>query len=337
MRAKSLLLVLVALVMAGGTALAIRGWLDAQRAQMQQAPAQAAQAPAPRGTEILVAKVDIAAGQFIRPEHLRWQTWPEGALSPNYVIQGRRPLEDFVGAVARLPVAAGEPVTEGRVVVPGNSGFLAAVLQPGMRAVSVGINPTSGISGFVFPGDRIDLLMTHNLEVTRANGRTEIRHATATVLQDLRVLAIDQTIQARAGEPVVARTATLEVTPRQSQLVAVAAETGRLSLSLRSLARDELAATDGGGPTADNKSGPGTPGPGAPASEAVTFVMDSELSPTVPPITLVGEQSQITVLRGQRSEQVRIAGERNSAPGEAAPEQGDDQPQQQQNRRGADR
>lgn len=330
MRAKSLLLVLVALVMAGGTALAIRGWLDAQRAQM--APSPVAQAPAPRGTEILVAKVDIAAGQFIRPEHLRWQSWPEGALSPNYVVQGHRPLEDFVGAVARLPVAAGEPVTEGRVVVPGNSGFLAAVLQPGMRAVSVAINPTSGISGFVFPGDRIDLLMTHNLEVTRVGGRTEIRHATATVLQDLRVLAIDQTIQARAGEAVVARTATLEVTPRQSQLVAVAAETGRLSFSLRSLARDEQAATDGGGPGSDGKSGPGTP-----ANDAVTFVMDHELSPTLPPIGIASDTPQITIMRGQRTEQIRSVGERRASPGEFTPESADDQQQQAPSRRGADR
>ncbi len=334
MRAKSLLLILVALVMAGGTALAIRGWLDAQRAQMQAPPPTAA-APAPRGTEILVAKVDIAAGQFIRPEHLRWQSWPDGALSPNYVVQGRRPLEDFVGAVARLPVAAGEPVTEGRVVVPGNSGFLAAVLQPGMRAVSVSVNATSGISGFVFPGDRIDLLMTHNLEVQRIGGRTEIRHATATVLQDLRVLAIDQTIQARAGEAVVARTATLEVTPRQSQLVAVASETGRLSLSLRSLARDELAASDGGGPGGDPKPGPG---PGAPQGEAVTFVMDSELSPTIPPLALTSEQPQITVLRGQRTEQIRITGGARTAPADNAPEPADDAPQPETpNRRGADR
>ncbi len=333
MRAKSLLLILVALVMAGGTALAIRGWLDAQRAQMQ-APAPVAQAPAPRGTEILVAKVDIAAGQFIRPEHLRWQSWPDGALSPNYVVQGRRPLEDFVGAVARLPVAAGEPVTEGRVVVPGNSGFLAAVLQPGMRAVSVSVNATSGISGFVFPGDRIDLLMTHNLEVQRIGGRTEIRHATATVLQDLRVLAIDQTIQARAGEAVVARTATLEVTPRQSQLVAVASETGRLSLSLRSLARDEMAASDGGGgPGGDGKPAPGP----SPQNEAVSFVMDSELSPTIPPLALTSEQPQITVLRGQRTEQIRITGGVRAGAGEA-PENADDAPQQESpNRRGADR
>src|SRR5215831_2349787 len=121
--------------MAGATALLVRGWLEAQRAAMTPPPA----APAPvaqRGPEVLVAKVDLPVGSFIRPEHLRWQAWPEGSLAPTYVLQGRRPLEDFVGAVVRNPISAGEPVTEGRVVVPGNSGFLAAVLQPGMRAVS---------------------------------------------------------------------------------------------------------------------------------------------------------------------------------------------------------
>lgn len=304
MRAKSLILILVAVAMAGATALLIRGWLDAQRAAM--APRPVAQAAAQRGPEILVAKVDLAAGQFVRPEHLRWQPWPEGSLAPAYIVQGRRPLEDFVGAVVRFPIAAGEPVTEGRVVVPGNSGFLAAVLQPGMRAVSVAVNPTSGISGFVFPGDRVDLILTHNLP--REQGE-ENRRGAATILQDIRVLALDQRIEAQPGQAMVARTATLEVTPRQGQILAVAAEVGRLSFSLRSLAREEQqAANDGGEPAPGPDGKPAqalAAAPGAIAGEQQSYVLDSDATPLLPPPNVQRESPNITVFRGRAMERVR--------------------------------
>lgn len=337
MRAKSLLLILVAVVMAGATALMIRGWLDAQRAAMAPHPVE--QAPVQRGPEILVAKVDLAAGQFVRPEHLRWQPWPEGSLAPAYVVQGRRPLEDFVGAVVRFPIAAGEPVTEGRVVVPGNSGFLAAVLQPGMRAVSVGVNPTSGISGFVFPGDRVDVILTHNLP--RMEGGDEQRRAATTVLQDIRVLALDQRIDSQPGQAMVARTATFEVTPRQSQIIAVASEVGRLSLSLRSLARedqgepDPAAVADGraaqavaavpaaGQPVpAQPVPGSGSAAPTAAASNSSggnvneqPYVLDSDTSPLLPPPNVQRETPGVTVFRGRATERVRAGTSRGRVPG----------------------
>jgi pilus assembly protein CpaB len=310
-RAKSLLLILVAIAMAGATALLIRGWLEAQRAAM--APRPAPQAPVTRGPEVLVAKVDLAAGQFIRPEHLRWQPWPEGSLAPAYVVQGRRPLEDFVGAVVRFPISAGEPVTEGRVVVPGNSGFLAAVLQPGMRAVSVAVNPTSGISGFVFPGDRVDLILTHNLP--REPG-DDNRRGAATILQDIRVLALDQRIDSQPGQAIVARNATFEVTPRQGQIIAVAAEIGRLSLSLRSLAREE-AANENEPAGADGKPAQAVAAvPGAIGADQ-PYVLDSDATPLLPPPNVQRDTPGVTVFRGRATERVRAgsgAGTRTFAP-----------------------
>jgi pilus assembly protein CpaB len=326
-RVKSLLLILVAVVMAGATALLIRNWLDAQRAAMVPLPVQQA-APAPRGPEVLVAKVDLAAGQFIRPEHLRWQPWPEGSLAPAYIVQGRRPLEDFVGAVVRFPVSAGEPVTEGRVVVPGNSGFLAAVLQPGMRAVSVAVNPTSGISGFVFPGDRVDLILTHNLPREQGAG-DEARRGSATILQDLRVLALDQRIDAQPGQAIVARTATIEVTPRQGQIVAVAAEVGRLSLSLRSLAREEQPAE--GEPTVgpDGKPAQAVAAvPGSAARSEQSYVLDSDASPLLPPPNVQRETPGVTVFRGRAMERVRAGGGRVSRSGGSEPPQSSESPNQ---------
>jgi pilus assembly protein CpaB len=133
-------------------------------------------------------------------------------------------------------------VTDGRVVKPDDRGFMAAVLTPGSRAISVAVNPTSGISGFVLPGDRVDLVLTHAIKSDSggSGGDKPERHASETILSDLRVLAIGQKIQeAKNGETITAGTATLEVTPKQVEVIAVAIELGKLSLSLRSLGKTE--------------------------------------------------------------------------------------------------
>src|SRR5690606_36610863 len=127
MRLKSVMLIVIALLLAGFTAYMVRNWLEAERAAAAWAMENKA-APALVGTKVLVAKTELTVGTFLRPEHLRWQPWPEACLSPAYAVEGKKKIEDFVGAVVRLPIAAGEPITEGRVVSPGNSGFLAAVL-----------------------------------------------------------------------------------------------------------------------------------------------------------------------------------------------------------------
>lgn len=238
MRLKTVLLIVVALVIAGFTAFMVRSWLNAERAAALRAMQQKQQGPQVAGVQVLVAKSDLPVGTFLRPEHLRWQAWPEANLSPAYAVEGKKKIEDFVGSVVRLPIASGEPVTEGRVVSPGTSGFLAAVLRPGYRAVSVPVTVTSGISGFVFPGDRVDVLLTHAVPQSKATEGVEHR-AGVTALRDIRVLALDQKVDIKPGEAAVPRTATIEVTPKQSEIVAVVVDMGKLSLSLRSLARDE--------------------------------------------------------------------------------------------------
>jgi pilus assembly protein CpaB len=229
MRARTLILFLVAMILAGGTGLLVRAWM-AQRA----AVAEAAPAPPPPAPQkaVLVARGSIGRGQILKPAELAWQPWPEAGIGKSYIQAGTKPIDDFAGWVAREPFMPGEPVSEAKIVSPGSRGFLAAVLRPGMRAVSVPVTATSGISGFVFPGDQIDLLVSETLP---GIGNTAPQKGAETVLHDVRVIAVDQKLDGKAGEALVAHTVTLEVTAKQSQIIAVASEMGKLSLSLRSL------------------------------------------------------------------------------------------------------
>jgi pilus assembly protein CpaB len=248
MNVRTVLLAFVALSLAGLTALFARQWLDKQRVQIAAPIA----APAPSAAvEVLVAREKLQAGSFVKPEHMRWQAWPEATLAPAYVVKGKGDMNSFVGAVVRHSIAPGEPVTAGRVVMPGDRGFLAAVLSPGMRAVSVSINAETGISGLVFPGDRVDLILAHAIKTQNTEGNA-IRRASETVLSDVRVIAIDQSTREHNEKPAVAKTVTFEVTPKQAEVIAIASEIGKLSLSLRSLAVSEDATRPSPPPTWDN-------------------------------------------------------------------------------------
>jgi pilus assembly protein CpaB len=239
MRIRNVLLVLVAVVVAGMTAMLARGWLIAQREAMTPVVAEAPKTPA---THVLVAKTTMKPGMFVQAANLEWIAWPKEGVAPGFLVQGEKQMEDFVGAVARMSITRGEPITEAKLVKPGDRGFLAAVLSPGNRAMTVPITATSGNAGFVFPGDRVDLIMTAKYAVQTEKGGGEKaeqqREFAATVLTGVRVLAIDQKTENPKGETSVGKTATLEVTPKQAEVVALALAVGQLSLSLRALAQD---------------------------------------------------------------------------------------------------
>jgi pilus assembly protein CpaB len=147
-------------------------------------------------------------------------------------------MSKLMGTVVRFPLTAGQPVTQGSLVAPGDRGFLAAALGPGMRAVTIPVSAKTGVGGFVFPGDRVDLVLTQQVK-----GEGEPLRTSETILRNLRVLATDQTTDNDVvdGKTVVHafRTVTLEVTPRIAEKVAVAQEIGTLSLSLRSIADNQ--------------------------------------------------------------------------------------------------
>jgi pilus assembly protein CpaB len=301
MRLRTILLLFIAVVIAGGTVILTRSWLAAQRtAEIAEASPMALPTPA---KSVLVARNGIQRGQILKPDDVIWQVWPEGAIDKNYVLLGTRTPESFAGSVARNPVAAGEPITEAKIVLPGNRGFLAAVLKLGMRAISVPVTVTSGISGFIFPGDQVDLLITYLVPMTGtpAGGGSSYEHKAAeTVLHDVRVIAIDQRLETKAGEAVVAHTATLEVTPKQSEIIALAGEIGKLSLSLRSLAS---ASADAPAPLeqAVDAASPASPADSRISGAPPTVTMDSEVSPLLPKSLHGSNHSDtgaVTILRG---------------------------------------
>ena len=135
---RRIIVLLIALVAAGGSAMYARSWIEGQQATVQ---AVAAPAPKEQIHEVLVADADLPAGTFVKPQHLRWQRWPTDDVPESYVLKGVRSDDEMIGAVVRRRIAIGEPLTDGAVVKPGERGFLAAVLEPGMRAVSVPVTP----------------------------------------------------------------------------------------------------------------------------------------------------------------------------------------------------
>lgn len=299
MRARTLILLLLAVMLAGGTALLARSWLASQK---KAEVATVAPPPEPEKS-VLVARADIARGQILRPEDMVWQVWPKGAIDRNYVVQGgpQKP-ETFAGWVARNPIGGGEPITESRIIAPGNRGFLAAVLRPGMRAISVPVTITSGISGFIFPGDFVDLLLTYSVPPPPTTGEAKKSNydhkAAETVLRNIRVIAIDQRLQSKAGEAVPAHTATFEVTPKESEVIALASEIGKVSLSLRSLvpAPQEAAAEQRTAAAEPDRNSSDSS-----IASSATYTIDSEISPLLPKVSENKDASTpdvVTILRG---------------------------------------
>ena len=230
---KKLVLLLGALIVAVGTAFAARSIFAGEAAPVAEAAAQ------PTGPRVLVAKRALPAGTIITADALGFQPWPSELVQDAYFIDGEADMNELVGTVVRYPITTGEPVTQGSLVSPGDRGFLAAALGPGMRAVTVPVSANTGVGGFIFPGDHVDLVVTQ--EVRGEGGDGDPLKASETFLRNLRVLATDQTTEKTTdenGKTVVKEfsTVTLEVTPKMAEKVAVAQSVGVLSLALRSLA-----------------------------------------------------------------------------------------------------
>jgi pilus assembly protein CpaB len=302
MNSKRVVFLLLAVIVAGATAFMARAWLQTERAALMAQAGLHREAPTAAPTlQVLVARNAIHTGQIVKPDDMRWQSWPQGSLAPTYIVEGKRPLSDFVGAVARGPIAAGEPVTEGKLVLAGTRGFMAAVLQPGTRAVSVPITATSAVSGFIYAGDRVDVLLTHVLSSQGSQGgqSSTQRTATETILRNARVIAMDQKLDFSPGDkPDVGKTATLELTPKQTELVTLAVKMGDLSLVLRSLQDTN----DDGRDAAAVENAPAEPGD--------SFTEDSQVSKLIRPAAATPTVTRpvVIVLRGAGRSKLDIEG-----------------------------
>ncbi|WP_374471223.1 Flp pilus assembly protein CpaB [Phenylobacterium sp.] len=206
-----------------------QAWLQNQLGQARAT----GPAPAAPARQVLVAREPLAAGALLKPEDLRWQAWPANMPADGYLTAADGALDSYAGAVVRSDLNAGEPLTPARLARPGDRGFLAAVLEPGRRAITINVSASTGMAGFVFPGDRVDLILSRNI----AGPGEPPRFVSETVLGDVRVVGMDQRTANPKAEVVAPQTATLEVTPRQAEVVALAGELGRLSLALRSLGK----------------------------------------------------------------------------------------------------
>jgi pilus assembly protein CpaB len=188
--------------------------------------------------DVLVAQKDIGIGQSIAAGDIGWQQWPTASASAGFIKRSERAdaAEQLTGAIARMPIATGEPVRESRVIKAKGSGYMAAILPSGMRAFSTEISAETGAGGFILPNDHVDVILSRrDREAERSTGVES--HISETIMTDVRVLAIDQTVEDKNGQKVVVgKTATLELTQRQSETLALSRQLGSLTLALRSLA-----------------------------------------------------------------------------------------------------
>jgi pilus assembly protein CpaB len=186
-------------------------------------------------TDILVAKSDIGLGQTVKAEDLQWQTWPAAAASNSFIRrENGSGMQSVIGSIARSPFIAGEPIRELKLVKANGSGFMAAILPTGMRAISTEITPETGAGGFILPNDRVDVILSKR-EKNPDKGADIVN--SEILLSNVRVLAIDQAPKEKDGQnAVVGKTVTLELKPEQAETLARARQTGTLQLALRSIA-----------------------------------------------------------------------------------------------------
>ena len=276
MKPARIIVICVAAVAAIGLALVVRAM--GSPSKTPTAVATAAAVPARPMAKVLVAAKDLQPGQRLTEGDLDWKDWPVDEVNPAFITDGSVPLPsaeaaaaeadkpagavasvtraatdlatggakaDYVGSVVREPILAGEPIVGRKIVRAGDSGYMAAYLEPGMRAMAIRVTVETAAGGFILPGDRVDVLLTRETTLTNVGAQDADRSkfSSSTVMQNVKVLAIDQSTRAGDDEQaVVGATATLELGPRDAEALALAKSEGELSLVLRSYA-------DTGGPS----------------------------------------------------------------------------------------
>lgn len=237
MDTRKIMLIVGALVIAIGAAFGVNQMMRGAAAPQ----ARAAAAPEITGPMILVATRQLPVGTIVGPDSFRFQPWPKELVEKAYFMKDKTDVNTLVGTVVRYPITAGQPLTQGALVHPDDRGFLAAALGPGMRAVTVKVSQEQGVAGFVFPGDRVDVVLAQTIAVEEGSTFPDKQIFTAeTIVRNVRILATDQRYDAEdeTGKTPVRTfgSVTLEATPEIAEKIAVAQDMGKLSLALRPLA-----------------------------------------------------------------------------------------------------
>lgn len=264
-------LVVLALSVAGVSTYLIKSFSGEENIEGLQKEAQTK-------AKVLVAARSIRPGEAVTPGSLAWQAWSKDSLNEKFIVaendqQAEKRIKDFHGGIARDAIQQGEPVLATKIFKSDKPGVLAGMLKGGMRAVSFQVSPQTAVAGFILPGDKVDILLTHKIKwekkkkkekekekKKRGGGRQQVEeatqtHMTETIMRNVTVLAINQAVDLAEGNSMQATTATLELTPKQAELLITARAVGKLSLVLRSLHTPEG------------------------ASEKLTTTLDIEVSP----------------------------------------------------------
>lgn len=227
------MILLIAAIIAVGTAVMVKNRL----ASLQ--PKTAVETPI--SNRILVAKRDLMPGNFINAAtDIDWDDPKGDQADGNTIREGTMRRSDFNGGVVRKALKAGTPVQTDYITKAGDGGFLSAVLEPGMRAVAVAVNATTGAAGFIAPGDRVDLIVTLKVKTSQQDdASTQEVVVSETFVQDVRVVAVDQSLGNQENKALVAKNVTVEVNQYQAEQISVASEMGKISMALRSSVPDK--------------------------------------------------------------------------------------------------
>ena len=226
-------LLFIALVTAGGTALLVKGFLETERAAEVEIPIIEETLPQSE-TFVLMTENELLPGEEIARGDLSLQPWPEEMVKDEFVVSDTTDssvTKEFVGTIARIRIPTGVPLRRSMVFTRSDAGFLTGILSPGMRAVAVAVRPETGASGFILPGDYVDVIVTYDFR----DPGGETHQAAETILENIRVVAVDQAVEGDEEEAIVAATITLEVSPKGAETLSLGSDVGRILLSLRSL------------------------------------------------------------------------------------------------------
>ena len=212
--------------------------------------------------KVLVATTEVPFGARLNETHLRWQDWPEETVTPDYIVQengNEQAIEELTGSIARSVIFANEPISSRKIVRPGEAGLMAALLRPGMRAVTTRISVDSAAGGFIQPGDRVDIILTSSIQGQGVPGNAGGFSAT-TIFENVRVLAIDQVLNnsPESGPAIMGSTATFEMTQGDAELLQQSVAQGDLTLTLRPMAGSYAAPGKSHARIARNNSNAGT-------------------------------------------------------------------------------